>query len=42
MVDRKMGGLPVVDDGQVVGMITETDIFRVFVTLCAPVAGAAG
>jgi len=34
MVDRKIGGLPVVDDGHVVGVITETDIFRVFVNLC--------
>jgi acetoin utilization protein AcuB len=34
MVDHKIGGLPVVDDGRVVGVITETDIFRVFVGLC--------
>ncbi|MCB0047136.1 MAG: CBS domain-containing protein [Caldilineaceae bacterium] len=31
MVSRKIGGLPVVDDGNhVVGVITETDIFQVF------------
>ncbi len=30
MVDRKIGGLPVVEAGLVVGVITETDIFRVF------------
>ena len=34
MVDHKIGGLPVVDDGEVLGVITETDIFRVFVSLC--------
>ncbi|NJD26673.1 MAG: CBS domain-containing protein [Chloroflexi bacterium] len=45
MVDHKIGGLPVVEDGRVVGVITETDIFRVFVTICngvpAATAGAA-
>jgi acetoin utilization protein AcuB len=33
MVDRKIGGLPVVDDDHVVGVVTETDIFRVFALL---------
>jgi len=34
MLEHKIGGLPVVDDhNQVVGVITETDIFRVFVKL---------
>jgi len=33
MVDRKIGGMPVVDGGTVVGVITETDIFRLFTTL---------
>jgi acetoin utilization protein AcuB len=34
MVDRKIGGLPVVDEeNQVVGVITETDIFKAFVEL---------
>lgn len=34
MVDLAIGGLPVVDDnGQVIGIITETDIFRAFVTV---------
>ena len=32
MVDQRIGGLPVVDDEErVVGVITETDIFRAFV-----------
>lgn len=35
MVDRKIGGLPVVDNGTVVGVITETDIFRAFTELMA-------
>jgi acetoin utilization protein AcuB len=30
MVDRKIGGLPVVEADLVLGVITETDIFRVF------------
>lgn len=34
MVDRKIGGLPVINtDGHVVGVITETDIFRAFTEL---------
>ena len=33
MVDRKIGGLPVVEADQVLGIITETDIFRVFALL---------
>lgn len=33
MLERKIGGLPVVDGDEVVGMITESDIFRAFVHL---------
>lgn len=33
MSDRKIGGLPVVRDGKVVGIITETDLFRAFLEL---------
>lgn len=29
MLDHKIGGLPVVQDGRLVGIITESDIFRV-------------
>ena len=31
MLDRKVGGLPVVEDGRVVGVITESDLFRLIV-----------
>jgi acetoin utilization protein AcuB len=41
MVDNKIGGLPVVDeDNQVVGVITETDVFKAFIELYR--AGHAG
>jgi acetoin utilization protein AcuB len=33
MADSKFGGLPVVKDGKLVGIITETDIFIVFLEL---------
>jgi acetoin utilization protein AcuB len=33
MADTKIGGLPVVEGGQLVGIITETDIFKVFLEL---------
>ena len=33
MVDHKIGGLPVVENGKLVGIITETDIFKVFLEL---------
>ncbi|RIK40572.1 MAG: hypothetical protein DCC55_14715 [Chloroflexi bacterium] len=34
MVEKKIGGLPVVDEaGHVVGVITETDIFKAFVEM---------
>jgi len=33
MADRKIGGLPVVRDGQVVGIVTETDLFKVFLEM---------
>jgi CBS domain-containing protein len=31
MLSKKIAGLPVVDDGRVVGILTESDIFRVVV-----------
>lgn len=33
MADKKIGGLPVVSAGRVVGMITETDLFKIFLEL---------
>ncbi|OUM98145.1 MAG: hypothetical protein BAA04_03555 [Firmicutes bacterium ZCTH02-B6] len=33
MAERKIGGLPVVENGQVVGIITESDVFRALVRL---------
>ena len=33
MVDRKIGGLPVMRNGGVVGIITETDLFRIFLEM---------
>ena len=33
MADNKIGGLPVMNNGKVVGMITETDLFKVFLEL---------
>jgi len=33
MTDNKIGGLPVMEDGKLVGIITETDIFKVFLEL---------
>ncbi|HEX9114586.1 MAG TPA: CBS domain-containing protein [Anaerolineae bacterium] len=33
MLQKKIGGLPVVRDGHVVGIITESDIFRIFTQL---------
>jgi acetoin utilization protein AcuB len=33
MVDNKIGGLPVLQEGRLVGIITETDIFKVFLEM---------
>jgi len=33
MVDNKIGGLLVMRDGRVVGLITETDLFKVLLEL---------
>lgn len=33
MADSKIGGLPVVRSGKIVGMITETDLFKIFLEL---------
>jgi acetoin utilization protein AcuB len=33
MADNKIGGLPVVRDGKLIGIITESDLFKVFVEI---------
>jgi acetoin utilization protein AcuB len=33
MADNKIGGLPVMREGHVVGIITETDLFKIFLEL---------
>jgi acetoin utilization protein AcuB len=33
MADNKIGSLPVVKNGQVVGIITETDLFKIFLEM---------
>jgi CBS domain-containing protein len=39
MLDHKIGALPVLDDGRLVGIITETDIVRAFIRTTAPAGG---
>lgn len=34
MLDHHLSGLPVVESGKLVGIITETDVFRLVVALC--------
>ena len=33
MVDNKISGMPVMENGKIIGMITETDLFKVFLEL---------
>ncbi len=33
MADNKIGGMPVLKDGKVVGVITETDLFKIFLEI---------
>ena len=41
MLEKRIGGMPVVDDrGSVVGVITESDIFRAFLSMRTAPAGA--
>jgi CBS domain-containing protein len=37
MLDHKIGALPVVEGGRVVGILTETDILRAFAATTTPV-----
>ena len=36
MLDHKIGALPVLDDGHLIGILTETDIVRAFLRATAP------
>ncbi len=36
MLDQKIGALPVMDAGRLVGIVTETDMLRTFVRMTAP------
>ncbi len=40
MRDRKIGALPVVRDGYLVGLVTESDIFRAFISVMKAESGA--
>ncbi len=42
MADDKIGGLPVVRDGEVVGIITETDLFKIFLEMLGRANPACG
>jgi acetoin utilization protein AcuB len=35
MLELRIGGLPVIENGELVGIITESDIFKRFVELAA-------
>jgi acetoin utilization protein AcuB len=39
MLDHQIGALPVLDDGRLIGIVTETDIVRAFVRVTAPARG---
>lgn len=40
MLDHKIGALPVIDNGIMVGIVTETDVLRAFVAITAPALAA--
>jgi acetoin utilization protein AcuB len=40
MCDHKIGGIPVVEKGVLVGIITESDIFRAFVSMMESPSGS--
>ena len=40
LLEHRIGGVPVVEDGLVIGMITESDLFRLIVTEQAAVGSA--
>ena len=40
MLDHKIGALPVIDNGTMVGIVTETDVLRAFVAMTASALAA--
>ena len=40
MLQHRIGGIPVVENGKLVGIVTESDVFRAFVQLAQIPAGA--
>jgi acetoin utilization protein AcuB len=40
MLDHKIGALPVIDNGIMVGIVTETDVLRAFVAMTEPALAA--
>ena len=40
MLDHQIGALPVLDDGRLIGIVTETDIVQAFVRVTAPARGS--
>ncbi len=38
LIEHKIGGLPVVEDGALIGILTESDLFRVLVAALEPAA----
>ena len=42
MLHHKIGGIPVVENGRIIGIITETDVFRAFVQVMAHQPTGAG
>lgn len=40
LIEHRIGGVPVVEDGRVIGVITESDLFRLIVAQQAEVANA--
>ena len=42
MLDHTIGALPVLDDGRLIGIVTETDIVRAFVRKTTPASGVRG
>jgi acetoin utilization protein AcuB len=42
MLQHRIGGIPVVENGRIVGILTETDVFRAFVLVMTQAPAAAG